>query len=281
MRIPDGPRRFLKQAYFRLTWQLGRTRWLRPALHPLMRWTLRNSPWMRPHPFDAEHGTETAGFVPGWLLGAGRAHETNHGYGGCQPSCLRRILSTLPDLARFTFVDIGCGKGRALIVASEWPFQEIIGIEVDPALCRTARTNASIVHARFPARTSIEIVEADATTFNLPGTNLVMFIYHPFGVDLLRMLVTRLAAAAETRSVFMIYEYPEFSYVPDAEPRLRRWCAETVPRDPSERGLGSGADETVVCWASRWEPTPSRPGADAIIEISGEGARLRTRVFEM
>ena len=271
-------RRVLKSCRHGLTRQLGRVGWLRPALNRGVGWMNRRQTWMRSHPFDGEHGVDTAGYVPGWLLGpTGHAHQSNLGYGGCQPSSLRRALCTVPDPARRSFLDIGCGKGRGLIVASELPFRRVIGVEIDPALCQTARANAATIRARFPGRTAIEIVQGDAAALELPPGDLVAFIFNAFSVDLLRTIVAQLGAVAEHRALFVIYQHPYFGHVLDAEPRLRRWFAETVPCEPAERGVGSGNDEPVVCWVSRNEPAPSHPGADAVIEASSKGCRLRPK----
>ena len=266
----------LKSCYHWLTQQLGRISWLRPALNRVVRWMNRRQTWMQSHPFDERHGVDTIGYVPGWLLGPTKhALESNLGYGGCQPSSLRRALSTMPDPARYNFIDIGCGKGRGLIVASELPFRRVVGVEIDPALCETARGNAAAIRARFPDRTSIEVLEGDAAALELPPGDLVAFVFNAFSVELLRKIVAQLGAVAEGRSLFVIYQHPYFGHVLDAEPRLRRWFAETVPCEPEERGVGSGNDESVVCWVSRGEPAPSWPHADMAIEASSRGCRLQ------
>jgi predicted RNA methylase len=40
-----------------------------------------------------------------------------------------------------TFVDIGSGKGRALIIAAEYAFKRIIGVEYSPSLATICRRN--------------------------------------------------------------------------------------------------------------------------------------------
>ena len=189
----------------------------------------------------------TAGYVPWWLLGeAGHARESNLGYGGCQPSCLRRALSTVTDQERYTFLDLGCGKGRGLIVASEFSFRRVMGIEIDAALCRICRANAAAIRARFPARPVIEVSEGDATVLALPPGDLVVFIYHAFGLALLQRLVERLMVAGESRSLFVIYQNPVFGHVLDGQSGMRRWFAETVACEADERGV------RVLAEARRW-----------------------------
>ena len=230
---------------------------------------------MRSHPFDATYGVHTAGCIPWWLLGeAGRAQESNLGYGGCQPSCLRRALSAITDQERYTFLDLGCGKGRGLIVASEFPFRRVLGIEIDAALCRICRANAAAIRARFPARPIIEALEGDATVPVLPPGDLVVFIYHAFGLALLQRLVDHLMATKQSRSLFVIYQNPVFGHVLDRQSGLRRWFAETVACEPDEHGVGSGGSETVVCWVSSEYMAPARPGAEAPVVVQHQGATL-------
>ena len=58
---------------------------------------------------------------------------------GSQPTIIRRALDTLGDIAGYTFIDIGCGKGRPLVVASEYPFARILGCDISAELVKTAK----------------------------------------------------------------------------------------------------------------------------------------------
>lgn len=271
----NGLRAVARALLRRVALPLSRLGWLRPGLLAGYSWAIRRRSWMRSHPFDATYGVRTTGFVPWWLLGeAGHARESNLGYGGCQPSCLRRALSTVTDQERYTFLDLGCGKGRGLIVASEFPFRRVMGIEIDAALCRICRANAAAIRARFPARPVIEVSEGDATVLALPPGDLVVFIYQAFGLALLQRLVERLMVAGASRSMFVIYENPVFGHVLDAQGGMRRWFAETVACEADEHGVGSGGSETVVCWVSRDYAVQSRPRAEATIMLQHQSARL-------
>lgn len=131
--------------------------------------------WARPHPFDREHGIETSGCVPGYLI---QADVRN--YSGSQPSIVRRALEQIPGPERYALVDLGCGKGRVLAVASELPFRRVVGVELSPILAKAARRNAGVLARRYPARTRIEVAVADAATFRLPdGPVVVLFCSTP------------------------------------------------------------------------------------------------------
>lgn len=146
--------------------------------------------------------------------------------------------------------DLGCGKGRSLVVASELPFRKIVGIEIAPDLAKTARVNAAVVDKRFPRRTLIEVTTGDASLAPLPEGDLVIFLYHSFGENLLRHLVTRLVEAAPGRTIFFVYENPAYGRLLDAAPGFSRWFAEMVPCDPVERGYAPNDSEAIVIWRS-------------------------------
>jgi hypothetical protein len=112
---------------------------------PLSR-ALYGSKWDRKHPFDREFGTDTSGFLAGDDIATGHpAEEHGSPYAGAQPSVLRRVLDTLPNLERCTFIDLGCGKGRPMLIASEYPFRDIVGVELSPQLAAAAQRNADIM----------------------------------------------------------------------------------------------------------------------------------------
>lgn len=252
----------------------GRIPVLRDALMTMQRARHRRDPWMRTHPFDQDYGTKTSGSVPAWLLNSGQeadAHITV--YAGCQPSCLRHALSVIPQPERRSFVDFGCGKGRALIVASELPFRRIVGIESAPALVAIARSNARIVRRRNPRRTAIEIVQGDATATPLPDGDLVIFQYHSFGSDVVaRMLAAITDAVAQTgREVFLVYENPVHGGLIDAHPQFTRWYCRTVACDPSEIGFAPDDADTIVIWRLGGADRPVAADAQTPIVVTQIG----------
>ena len=127
--------------------------------------------WSRSHPFDRSHGIDTSGFIPASECANGDlpAAQINF-YSGSQPSIVRAALASLPEHARYAFVDIGCGKGRPLVVASEFGFERVLGVELAPHIAHIARTNAAAIAAQHPDRTPIKILVGDATTVLPPVT---------------------------------------------------------------------------------------------------------------
>jgi predicted RNA methylase len=86
------------------------------------------------------------------------------------------------DHSRFAFVDLGSGKGRALMLAAAYPFRRIIGVEFARELHEAAQKNV----LALPDDSKIELVHGDAADFRLPDGAVALFLYNPFGEELVR-----------------------------------------------------------------------------------------------
>ena len=230
------------------------------------------SPWQREHPYDRVNGVRTSGMVPGRLL-------PSHGataYAGAQPSIIRGALAAIPHPRRCHFLDVGCGKGRPLLVATELEFAAITGVELSPALARVARQNAAVFARAHPNRTRIDIVTGDAVAHRLPETNLVVFLYNPFNRPLMARLrgLIEVSLQAVPRELYVVYVNPVWAEVLDASDALERRYAAQLPYDPGEIGYGPDASDGVIIWQNRGNPHPRPPGDPAAaVSIVSSGAR--------
>lgn len=176
------------------------------------------APGTTQHPFDALHGTDTTGLLYADDLASGHAHDPfNEGYYATAPSlfggalaCWRQTL-TADKVEDYTFLDLGCGKGRALLLASELPFRSVCGIELNRQLVRTARRNVRKWLRRPRACRRIAVDCADVLDFRLPAGPIVLFLFNSFTAEVLAPLIERLAAAARLRSapIDLIYVHPD------------------------------------------------------------------------
>jgi SAM-dependent methyltransferase len=142
---------------------------------------LYGSGWDIVHPFDRTHGTHTSGFMASSELPAdSKSRAGAVFYAGSQPSVMRKAFASLPNLAGFCFIDLGCGKGRALFVATEFPFASIHGVELSPELSDIARSNATLFAKRHPERMPVQVTAGDALEFPFPPGNLAIFLSNPF-----------------------------------------------------------------------------------------------------
>lgn len=100
-----------------------------------------------------------------------------------------------------------------------------------------------------------------------------MFLYHPFGPELVRKIVSRLADSGAGRETFFVYENPVYGDVLDTDPRFQRWFARTVPYDPSELGRSPSDNETVVVWRHGHAARQSDADANRPIVVTEPGWR--------
>ena len=227
------------------------------------------SGWELLHPFDVELGVDTSGYVPGASLTLGAfATSTNAVYGGSQPSIIREVLKSLPGLAGSIFIDLGAGKARPVLVAGEFPFKEIVGVELSTGLVEIGRNNLSVVARRFPSRPPSKILNEDAATFAFPPGDLVVFLYNPFGASVVQRVVANLekALADGPRAIRVVYYNPVHGAGFDASPCFQRYLARTIPYATVERGFGPDDADPVVVWQAG-ASYPAEKGADAKIVV--------------
>lgn len=233
------------------------------------------SPWPK-HPIDRLYGIETSSHVPRMLLRTGNQTNdvANVGYAGSQPSIIRRSLNELPAVEGAAFFDLGCGKGRVLATATEFPFASITGIELAPRMCAMAQRNCAKLAARHPERTRAQAICGNAVEPDLPESGqVVLFLYNSFRGPLVEMLVrnleTTLAGRPELK-LFLIYYNPTQAAIVDGSETFERYFAERLTFTDEERGSSPfGNDhDSVVIWQSRSTVmAPPRPGHDRPVRI--------------
>jgi SAM-dependent methyltransferase len=216
---------------------------------------LRNvySGCLRKHPIDLHYGTDTSG-----LVDADRLQDDStlvsliNPYMGSQPSIIRRALQTLPDIGGYTFIDFGCGKGRPMIIATEFAFSAVLGLDISAELVQVANKNAALIARKFPERTPMKAMEANVSEVSLPAGKLVIFLYNPFADALISALLNKIEAALadETEHLFVVYVNPVAGHLFDASPGLTRWFARAFSYQQDERGYGPEEQESAVIWQS-------------------------------
>ena len=165
--------------------------------------------------FDAQFAVETGGVTRLSALhvtGNNRRFGVNHI--ASDPDEFESALDSLPcDLEGLTFVDLGSGKGRAVLLASRRPFRRIVGVEFAQELHEAARANVE----RFPGSLQrcerIELVCADAADYQLPDEDLVIFMYNPFGFEVMRTIAERARESlrARPRRMYVLYTNPFYA----------------------------------------------------------------------
>ncbi|MGB7983537.1 MAG: class I SAM-dependent methyltransferase [Terracidiphilus sp.] len=148
------------------------------------------------HPFDEEFGVRTSGLVAGRHLKSGHRHDRHAtAYYGVAPSVFKALMKrwqkSRPGLAleEVSFLDVGAGMGRALLLAAELPFRQVVGVELNPTLTRIAKKNLTIWRASGRARAPMRVVCGDAVEFPLPPGPCLAFMFNPFGATVMRRLL--------------------------------------------------------------------------------------------
>jgi hypothetical protein len=177
--------------------------------------------------FDARFGTDTAAVIYPWNLpSTGRERNPQiHPYEGTSAGLIREILGSIPLESReFVFVDVGSGKGRALLVASEFPFAEIVGVELASELHQIAEENIRRYRPASQRCSAFSLHRLDAAAYDFGPQPLVLFMYNPFGKETLRRVLANLEASlrATPRDAFVVYLNPRFEALLRKAPFLRR-----------------------------------------------------------
>jgi hypothetical protein len=137
--------------------------------------------------------------VPRRFLRLGDAADThNVGHVSTQPSVIRKALQTIGVAPDTVFIDLGSGKGRALIVASEFPFKALVGYELSSSLINISRRNID----KLKLSRRVNIIQSDASRPEFPiAGEIILFLANPFK----RPLVEYFTADVQT---FLSFQFP-------------------------------------------------------------------------
>lgn len=141
------------------------------------------------------------------------------------------LIDRIAEQARgYTFIDIGCGKGRVLMTAAERPFARVIGIEHNPELAEVARANLRHhFRQRDPAHRPT-VICAGALTWPLPPTPLVLYLFAPFDPNVMDEFLARVTASHRERPRPMILVfYNTRAYEGVFRMHLSGWHRTSIP----------------------------------------------------
>jgi SAM-dependent methyltransferase len=195
------------------------------------------------HPFDVEFGVRTSGLVAGRNLKSGHRHDRHStAYYGVAPSVFQALIKrwrrSRPAAAMdaFTFVDLGAGMGRAVLLASEMPFKAVVGVELHATLAGIARRNVTAWRRAGRARTAIRIVEGDAVEFDWPEGPCLAFLFNPFGETVMRRMVKtwRKRFAGRAGELDILYVNNEQEQVLEGHKGLTRLFLSEVKRSKAD-----------------------------------------------
>lgn len=173
--------------------------------------------------FDHDYGVTTQAILfltdlDPEAVGDAGAHATH--YEAVPVGDFRSLIATLPPeaIAASTFVDIGAGMGRAVLLASEYPFKQVVGIEVSPGLYEIARDNLERADRSRRVCRDVRLVRADARMWKFPPGNLVVFLYNPFDAEALRATLGSIMHRNDPGTTWILYHTPTEASVLEAMP---------------------------------------------------------------
>lgn len=154
--------------------------------------------------FDLRNGIRTRGVVVGADLHTDspfKQHAT--AYHAVWTRNIRTLLRECfarghkPDV----FIDVGCGKGKACFYAARTRrFEKLIGFDFDATLIAAAQVNGQAF-----GDAPIVFAHRDATEFDLPAGRCFIFMFNPFGAEVMRLFLARNAQAIRDKGSVIAY----------------------------------------------------------------------------
>ena len=162
--------------------------------------------------FDRKYGVDTCQVIaPG---GAAIDPQSLHDAGRHEPvtvAYFERMLGSVNlPYHEFTFIDVGCGLGRALLLANKYQFKRIIGVEFDHAIHRHCVANVVKFQRKVHQHVETEVICSDATAFRWPEEDSFVFLYNPFRGETFRKVIDNLAMSLSKtpRRIVILYRNP-------------------------------------------------------------------------
>lgn len=133
-------------------------------------------------------------------------------YVACSPSRFSKVMNMLDiNPSEYTFVDIGSGKGRVLIMAAQRGFKSIIGVEFSMSLHKTALQNIhNYQQLKNHNFAMIQLLNIDAIKFQIPKEPCVLCLFNPFQAPVMEKFLAQLQLQIQDRKtpLFVFYIHP-------------------------------------------------------------------------
>jgi hypothetical protein len=168
--------------------------------------------------FDWDYRVDTTSGTVSWR---GRLLGVFHSpYQPTEATLFHAMLSALSeqtgcDFGDFVFIDLGSGKGRTLLMASDYPFRRIVGVELLPELHRVAEENLRKYKSESQKCFALQSIGGDATEFAFPARPIVLYLFNPLPEAGLRRVIANLEQSVREhpRVVYVLYHNPLLEHV--------------------------------------------------------------------
>lgn len=134
------------------------------------------------------------------------------------------LASVVINFRQFTFIDIGSGKGRVLLMASDYPFRRILGVELLPDLHRVAQENIRKYKSDWQKCPTIESMCGDAREFVFPPEPLLLYLFSPLPESGFVRFLANLERSRRDhpRPLLLIYHNPLLEHLLVLNPILKK-----------------------------------------------------------
>jgi len=165
--------------------------------------------------FDSKHGTRTGFIVEQYMLREPVSVGRFRNAARYHPSPVRSMCLALDHLRacgipldESVFIDVGSGMGRNLLIASEYPFKKIIGVELSKELHEIAEDNIKIYKTESQMCEDVESCCMDILDFEFPNFEfLILYFWVPFYADIYDQLHLRMEdeAVKNGRKIVLVF----------------------------------------------------------------------------
>lgn len=169
--------------------------------------------------FDKQFGVKTSGYIHHTELNVKNNVNQSHAasYFGSDPKYFRDVIASLKINYRdFVFIDFGSGMGRVILLATEFPFKRIVGVEFSEELDKIAKENILKFNCEVD-KERIEAVCLDAVNYILPIDCLVCYFFNPFDATIMSKVLSNIEKSilANFRDVIIVYANPVVGHMFD------------------------------------------------------------------
>lgn len=173
----------------------------------LLQWVDQQLAYGSQRAFERFYGIETREHA--YLDELGVEGEGRIFYEGIAWLPLRRALAALEPGPQHVLVDLGSGKGQALVVAGQFRFARVIGVELSDELSEVARANVARARRRLRVR-DFRIETVDVLRWPVPDDLSVVFMYCPFVGELFGQAMERIFESYDRRPrpLHLVYAFP-------------------------------------------------------------------------
>jgi SAM-dependent methyltransferase len=202
--------------------------------------------------FDRKYRVRTSGHIElsETSFDRSKLHKATS-YGPVNAWGFRKLLRVLNLPQSYSFVDLGCGLGRACILAAEYGFARVRGVELAPELCQVARENLANCKVTNIRKSPIEIIEGDVLDYCDHSEDDVYFMYRAFSIDFFQHVLEKLVSRSASHNRPFTVIYTERIGWPQSE------CASMLAEHPAFRKIYRSAIFGQVFFVYGFRPEAS------------------------